>query len=79
MPNDNVSPVVIIDDIGNKYKVNYLLWFPLSDIQNDILYKQSTAGVRVFPVKTTIDEDHQWITTLMNLVGRNRRDNEHHC
>jgi hypothetical protein len=74
MPNDNVSPVVIIDDNGNKYKVNYLLWFPLSDIQNGILYKQSIAGVRVFPVKATICENHQWITTLMNLVGRNRRD-----
>lgn len=70
MPNDNVSPVVIIDNHGKKYKVNNLLWFPLCDAHDGILRKQSITGGEVFPVKIFIDGQHQWVTTLLNLCRR---------
>ena len=34
MPDECVSPVVIIDSDDRRYRVSYLLWFPLTDIHD---------------------------------------------
>lgn len=77
MPNDYVSPVIIVDTNGNKYRTKDLYWFPLIDVSDGIILKQSITGKKIFPQKVFIDEDvikngnpsNKWIPTLLNLVG----------
>jgi hypothetical protein len=81
MPDEYVSPVIIINTDGIKYKVDDFLWFPLSDIHDGILIKQGITCKKIFPTKIFIDEivektikgitnkSCKWIITLQNLVG----------
>ena len=77
MPDEEVSPVIIIDTDGKKYNTDYLFWFPLIDIHDDILLKQKNINYRVFPHKVLIDQNinengnvtNTWISKLLQLVG----------
>ncbi len=78
MPDEFVSPVVIIDINGNKFRTKDLFWFPLIDISDGILIKQARTKKKIFPQKIFIDEDgknengmmaNKWISILFNLVG----------
>lgn len=74
MDYDQVSPVIITDTKNNKYRVNDLFWFPLVDIFDGILIKQSMTGKKIFPKKIYIDDgikDCKWIVELSNAVGIN--------
>ena len=76
MPEDNVSPVVIIDTKGKKYKTKIIYWVSLTDISNRIMIKQATTGVRVLPYTFLIDDIsnnngndlYTWIFKLMNIL-----------
>ena len=80
MPDEYISPVVIIDTNGIKYRTNYVFWFPLVDISDSIMIKQVITGKKVFPKKIFIDETelyngkykNKWMATLLNLVGTDR-------
>ena len=37
IPNEYISPVIIIDNIGNKLKINYNFWVALIDIHDGII------------------------------------------
>ena len=76
MPEDDVSPVVIISTNGVKYRVDDLLWFPLVEISDAVMLKQGKTGQKVFPQKIFIDEtiineegykSNKWIANLKNL------------
>ena len=77
MPDEEVSPIIIIDTEGNKYKIDDLFWFPLIDIHDGIVLKQRISNVRVFPQKILIDKNvdenggvtNTWINKLLRLVG----------
>ena len=73
---EQVSPVVIIDKQGNKYKTHMIHWFPLIDIHDGIILKQSLTRQKILPFTVFIDENssapkihHKWIQNLFNLVG----------
>ena len=77
MPDDQVSPVVIIDTENNKYKIKDLYWFPLTDIHDKIIIKQGKTNKKIFPQRIFIDETkknseghftNKWIVELMNLT-----------
>ena len=70
MPDEYISPVVIIDTHGNKFKVNYLYWFPLTDIHDCILI--SVINIKLLPMKIFIDIDYQWLKTLFNILNKKR-------
>ena len=71
-----VSPVVIIDNDDRRYRVNYILWFPLTDIHDKIVRKQAITHLKIFPHKIFIDEgikvqkgtSYKWIPELFNLT-----------
>jgi len=78
MEDDYISPVIIIDNDNNKYKVKYILWIPLIDIHDGIIYKQYIIHKKILPYKIFIDDDkilltggikNKWITELFNLIG----------
>ena len=77
MPDECVSPVVIIDNNDIRYRVNYLLWFPLTDIHDKILRKQALTQHKILPYKIFIDEgikmeqgtSYKWIVKLFNLTN----------
>jgi hypothetical protein len=79
MPNEGVSPVVIIDITNKKYRVADLFWFKLSDIYEGLMLKQRKTNKKVFPLKIFIDENiidkksgfvsNKWLSTLTNAVG----------
>lgn len=76
MPDEYVSPVVIIDNNDKRYRVNYILWFPLVDIHDKIIRKQASTQQKIFPYKIFIDEgvmaqqgtSYKWIAELFNLT-----------
>lgn len=70
MPDENISPVVIIDTNGNKFKINYLYWFPLTDIHDCILIEQGLTNIKLLPMKVFIDIDYQWLKTLFNIIDQ---------
>ena len=77
MSDEYISPVVIIDIDGTKYKTHYYLWFPLRDIHDGILIKQSITSEKIFPKKIFIDSISykcKWIVDLFNLIGTNILD-----
>jgi len=90
MPDEYVSPVIIIDKNNIKYKVDCLYWFPLIDVHDGIIIKQGIINKKVFPYTVFIDENvidvktqkptNKWILSLLNLVGydilMNLRDQE---
>lgn len=77
MPDDQVSPVVIINTDGNKYRTKDLFWFGLMDVYDGIMKKQLFTNKKVFPYKLFIDKDtinkefgcpsNKWIGMLRNL------------
>ena len=77
MPDEEVSPIIIIDDKGKNYKVDILYWFPLIDVHDGIVLKQSITQERILPNKIFIDESieenggmsNKWVPQLLNLVG----------
>lgn len=69
IPTDNVSPVVVIDTDDKRYRVSYLLWFPLADVHDGTLLKQSLTRSKVFPKTIFIDDNNQWMCELLSLIG----------
>lgn len=78
MPDEEVSPVIIIDISGKKYKTDMIFWFPLIDVHDGIIFKQSITGERIFPQKIFIDKNSNdengnvkniWVSKLLRLVG----------
>uniref|UniRef100_A0A6C0C668 Uncharacterized protein n=1 Tax=viral metagenome TaxID=1070528 RepID=A0A6C0C668_9ZZZZ len=53
--NDCVSPIIIIDDNGNRYRINHIYWQMVTMLPDDI-----------FPIKVFVDEKHTWINNLIN-------------
>lgn len=74
-PDEPVSPVVIIDSEGNKYRTHMIHWFLLTDIHDGIILKQSLVRRKILPFAVFIDENKsiplagKWIVEIMNLVG----------
>ena len=76
MRDDQVSPILFIDTENNRYKINHLFWYPLTDIHDNILIKQGKTGRKIFPQRIFIDEtiktrkgySNNWIVELMNLA-----------
>jgi hypothetical protein len=73
MPSEGVSPIKITDINGVMYKVDDIMWFPLTDIYNGILIKQQQTGNRFFPQTIYIDKmvgnKLKWMSTLKNIIG----------
>ena len=77
MPYEYVSPVIIIDSVGTRFRIHDLWWFALSNIHDGICLKQAMNGVRLLPISVFIDEavttrlgkQVRWISQLRNLVG----------
>ena len=69
MSDENISPVIIEDTSGIKYRTSYLFWFPLIDIFDGILAKQFITKQKVFPKQIFVDTDTQYMVELLNLVG----------
>lgn len=65
---DQVSPAIIISG-ENKYRVDQVLWFPLSDIIVNILKKQGATGKKLLPIEVDIDSKNQWMVPLFNLAN----------
>lgn len=63
---DQVTPAVIISG-EQKFRVDQLLWFPLSDIMNKIIMKQGRIGRKLLPIEVFIDNRNQWMVPLFNL------------
>ena len=83
MFDEHVSPVVIIDNIGNKFKIKDNFWMALIDIHDGIIEKQSITHKKLLPYKIFIDKDkvtnngvvvNKWISKLFNLVGKDILD-----
>lgn len=71
---EQISPVIIKDVDGHKYRVPQLLWFPLIDIYDAIIRKQGKTFKRVLPCSVFIDNlqsnnPMQWMAQLANHVG----------
>lgn len=64
---EQVAPAVIISG-DQKYRVDQLLWYPLSDIIVDIIKTQGRTGRKLLPVEVFIDENNQWMVPLFNLT-----------
>ena len=71
MPNDYVSPVVIIDNNGIQYKVNDLLWFQLSEAYICILMQQYRNNNVILPKKIYIDEFVEKDVVIRNKTYKN--------
>ncbi len=74
MPDENISPVVIIDTNGNKFKVNYLYWLQLIDIHDYILIQQGLTNIKLLPMEVFIDVNNKWLKTLFNIIDKNILD-----
>lgn len=63
---DQVSPVIFISG-DTKFRVKMLLWFPLCDAFSQILKRQGQLGRKLLPIDVVIDENDQFMVTIMNL------------
>lgn len=74
MPNDYVTPVIIIDNNNNTYRTNYHFWKILADIFSRIVNKQYITGRKVLPFTVFIDEGltNQWLAKLYNITLLNK-------
>jgi hypothetical protein len=77
-----VSPVIVIDNKGNKYKIRDIYWFPLIDFHEGIVIKQNITHIRFLPIEVFFDKDtilidykivytNTWISKIKNVVGNN--------
>ena len=71
MPNDYVSPIIIVDSNDKAYKVNDLLWFPLSEIEVALTIKQYKYGNKILPKKIYIDEFIEKDVIIKNKTYKN--------
>lgn len=62
---DQVAPAVIISG-ETKYRVNQILWLPLSDIISGIIKKQGKTGKKILPIEVFVDDKDQWMVPLFN-------------
>ena len=69
LPNDFISPVIIIDTDGIKYRTDYKHWRVLIDISDGIILKQSLTNRQNRPLKIFVDGENKWISQLFYLVG----------
>lgn len=67
---EQISPVYIADENGNKYKTPQMYWFPLTDLIDGILKQQMYTKRKVFPVEIFIDKNpNKWMASLFKLVN----------
>lgn len=64
---EQVTPVVIIDSHGNKYKTSRKYWSTLVDIHDSIILSRE----KILPFAITVDKNFEskWIVNLIHLVG----------
>jgi hypothetical protein len=65
---DQVSPVLIIDNNDNVYRVHHLLWQMLTDIISGNSYNKLYGIDSMFPCKINIDNDNEWCIKLVEFV-----------
>lgn len=77
-PDENVSPTVIVDTVGNKFKTADDFWVVLRGIRLGICEKERVLGTRILPFKIFIDEnkvnddntvENMWLSKLIYYVG----------
>lgn len=79
---DYISPIYVFAKLNNedniiKYRTIDLLWFPLTNITTGIFIKQQHISKELLPFSVFVDKNHQWLTKLMDLVGRNILEHVH--
>jgi hypothetical protein len=64
-----ISPVLLIDTDGKKYRIDKLLWFPLTEIRDSLIKNISLEGditwEHFFPKKIFTDTKNKWINELL--------------
>jgi hypothetical protein len=66
---DSVSPIILIDTDGIKYRIDHIFWRVLTDICDGVMVKQSLTRKSPFPQSIVIDNRSEWIEQLFRLVG----------
>ena len=64
----SVSPVIIIDTNGTKYKVKHINWVKLAHISDAIMLTQGRTGIKILPTKICTDD--KWISKLSEIFRK---------
>lgn len=73
---EQVTPTIIVSG-NDRYKTDYRLWFPLSDVIVNIMHTQGKLRKKLLPLTIFIDPENQWLVPLLNLsLGLRKPEND---
>ena len=65
---DQVSPILLIDNNDNVYRIHHLLWPIITDVISGNYHNQIYGIESIFPYEIYIDNDNEWCIKLVDRI-----------